>query len=152
MEDWTIMGMYVDLHWHFSILSISRAFVRYQPVLISLLLDLFISPIVFSLFVACLFNSSTISLFVGIFFPVTKNLQWLGPQYLRKSITQLNSPVHGLYKIGYMKSFVPSVSRYYPISAINVTKLYPPSTLNYKNANSLYVKIHEYWRCQKYAS
>ncbi len=37
----------------------------------------------------------------------------------------LNSPVHGLYKIDYIKSFVATVSRYFPTS-VNVTQLYPP--------------------------
>ena len=41
--------------------------------------------------------------------------------------TLLNSPVHRLYKMDYMKSFVGLVSRHYPTSAMNATQLYTPT-------------------------
>ncbi len=37
------------------------------------------------------------------------------------------SPVHGLYTMDYIKSFVGPVSRHYPTSAINATQLYTPT-------------------------
>ena len=39
----------------------------------------------------------------------------------------LNSPVHGLYKMDYIKFFVGPVSRHCPTSAINATQLYTPT-------------------------
>ncbi len=46
-------------------------------------------------------------------------------------ILLLISPLHGLYKIDYIKSFVAIVSRYLATSPINVTRLLPPPHARY---------------------
>ena len=71
--------------------------------------------------------------------------------------------VHGLYKIHCINSFVPTVSRHYPISARNVTKLYPPprltigtsircmsKSMNIEDVKNMRVRVKFMWSWRNY--